>query len=448
MIRLRSVLVALVFATAVLVPVLAQPAVACAGGHGQAFLSGFAGGPAPNDVPTIFYAGSEGGTATATVRPTLSCDDATPPEIGRVQAHYVTEHPSPATAGESDYVDTDGTTPVLCDGVHDAGTTQCESDPDLHAIPITLSDDAEPSESAVEWFRFRLTGADAVTSGGGNGVGGLGSPSQARVYVVDADGATRPSLEPEAEAATHQKGESGRIRIPVFRAGPIADVSFTVTGHGSDPATHGQDFTCTPSCGAAGTLSSFPEAEGRLGFVQVNIINDTDVDGKESLRVSVAGAAATDDEFTTVTILDNDSDDDPPISRFHHPKDKLKYLRGDIRIREMHTVSHDVDIAGLDRVQIAVRQRKTSGACRWWNGGQFVAGACGTHRWVDMRFLTEWDDFRDLYGLRFPALTPSVDTKIRNYTAWTRGIDTAGNDESLFERGRNYSVFEVLRKRQ
>jgi hypothetical protein len=441
--RARSLLLALAFASAVLVPVFARPALACFSGHGQVYLSDFAGGAGTglSDVPTIFYAGSEGSSATATVRPTLSCTDAPEPEIGRVRADYETEHLPPATAGASDYQDVDGTTPVICASVHESDSTTCGGDPDSHGVPIPLVQDMV-EEAAVEWLRFRLTDGEAVTTGGGNGVGGVGSPSEARVYVVDADGVTRPALEPGAESQSYPKVEGAHIRIPVFRAGPTTTgVTFSVAGHGSDPAEPG-DFTCMPSCG--GTLNNFPEAGGRLGFVTIDVVNDSTAELDEFLRVSVAGAAPTDDAFTTVKILDNESDDAPPFSRFHHPKDGWKYLRGDYRIREPHTITGDPGVAELDQVMFALRQKKTNGSCRWWRGELFTTGPCADRHWLNMTFLEVWDPTQDLYRYNLPKLAPSVGTTVKNYTAWTRATDTAGNVESIFEKGRNYSVFEVL----
>jgi hypothetical protein len=450
--RLRSrpfALLGLLIAAGLLVPVLAQPAVACVGGHGQVFVSDFAGGIPPTDVPTIFYAGTEGASVTATMKPTASCAEN---ETGSVRAHYVTETPGGSTASAGDFTDRDGISPVMCAAIHPVGGTPCEALPSQHQVSVPLTNDPDVESLAVEWFQFRLTQGEPAP--GGNATGGLATPSQARIYVVDNDGGFRPAMEPGSEGATRNKGEFGQIRIPVFRAGPspsLGNVSFTVTEHGTDPATPGQDFTCTPSCtgtGGSGTLSTFPEADSRLGFIQVNIVNDRDPEGNETLRVSVTGVAPADDEFTTVRIIDNESDDDPPLSRFHHPKDGLKYLRGDIRIREMHSITSDVGIAGLANVQIAVRQKRMNGSCRWWNGDIFAVRPCADRLWLDMHFVGEWNDFQDIYGHHFPALTPSVNTKIKNYTAWTRAIDTTDNVESLFQRGRNYSVFEVLRKRR
>jgi hypothetical protein len=436
------------FAAGMLVPVLAQPAAACIGGHGQVFLSGFAGGDPPTNVPTIFYAGTEGATATATIKPTLSCVDQS--EIGRVRAHYVTETTGSSTATAGDFTDTDGMSSVLCEPIHDPGfPNACDPEPSEHQVPVPLVNDDVVENLAVEWFQFRLTQGEPVSPG--NALGGLATPSQARMYVIDNDGGFRPAMEPGAEGRTHDKFESGLIRIPVFRAGSLANVSFTVTGTGPAPATNGVDFTCTPSCsgvGGAGTLATFEPSNPRLGFIQVSIISDGSPEGSEVFRVSVTGAAAADDDFTTVRIPGTGADTSDPVSRFHHPKDGLKYLRGDIRIREMHSITRDIGIAGLARVQIAVRQKLMNGSCRWWNGNIFAVRPCADRPWLDMAFVGEWSTAEDIYGRNFPALTPSVNTKIRNYTAWTRAIDAAGNEESVFQRGRNYSVFEVLRKRR
>jgi hypothetical protein len=448
--RLRSrpiALLGLLIAAGLLVPVLAQPAAACVGGHGQVFLSNFAGGLPPNDVPTIFYAGTEGGSATATIKPTPSCAEN---ETGSVRAHYVTETTASSTATTAEFTDTDGISPVMCAAIHptETGSSPCENLPSQHQVTVPLTNDPDVESLAVEWFQFRLTQGEPAP--GGSATGGLATPSQSRIYVIDNDGAMpRPAMEPGSEGATRIKGEFGQIRIPVFRAGSSPqNVSFTVTGDGTNQATHGTDFTCTPSCSGTGTLTSFTEAGNRLGFIQVNIVNDSAPEENEELRISLMGAAPADDEFTRVRIIDNESDDDPPLSRFHHPKDGLKYLRGDIRIREMHSITSDIGIAGLAKVQIAVRQKRMNGSCRWWNGDIFAVRPCADRLWLDMHFVGKWNDFQDIYGHHFPALTPSVNTKIKNYTAWTRAIDTTDNVESLFQRGRNYSVFEVLRRRR
>jgi hypothetical protein len=43
-------------------------------------------------------------------------------------------------------------------------------------------------------------------------------------------------------------------------------------------------------------------------------------------------------------------------------------------------------------------------------------------------------------------LKPSVKTKIKNYTAFSRAIDGAGNVEKDFTKKRNANTFEIRRK--
>jgi hypothetical protein len=50
------------------------------------------------------------------------------------------------------------------------------------------------------------------------------------------------------------------------------------------------------------------------------------------------------------------------------------------------------------------------------------------------------------YYFRVKALAPSVGTRTRNYTAFARAIDGAGNIESLLQPKRNRNTFEVKPK--
>jgi hypothetical protein len=52
----------------------------------------------------------------------------------------------------------------------------------------------------------------------------------------------------------------------------------------------------------------------------------------------------------------------------------------------------------------------------------------------------------DLFFIRPGRLSPSIGTKIKNYRAWTRAEDGAGNLETSFQVGRNLSTFEVRRR--
>jgi hypothetical protein len=414
-------------------PEVASPASACATQHGRAHLSGFSGGA---DMGSAFYVVSEdAGSATATVTVTPAhCQG----EGG--QGRYQTSAGT-ATA-PSDFTAVSPTwTPMLCRDDH---PEYCpETTPPEHRVNIPITNDGTQDGAAVESFRFELT----------QGNPGLAEPTSAPVHIVDANGPSRVSVEPELDgsgAVSYQQSESPRptqtvprVRIPLFWAGSgqAPNVNFTVEPDPASPATPGEDYNVVTSSPLTFT--------GRMALVEITVVNDTIAEPPESVTLEVApgtGYAVASPGAATFSILDNE-EGFPPTSRFHHPRQGWKYLHGDIRLREMHTISRDVGVAGVVGVEIALRQRKVSGACRWWDGDGFVAGACGSldEHWVPMRYLTEWDDVSDLYERRFPALAPSIGTKISNYTAWTRAEDGAGNVEDTFERGRNLSTFEVRR---
>lgn len=411
----RLLLAGLLTAAFLVTPELADPAAACATGHTEAHFTGFTEGPAP---PNFYMSAENLSPASATIQVFLdNCNREEP-----VRINWRTDDAT-ATAG-SDYQDADGTSrnvnsPVCVD--------HCQESQSF-GVPILQDGTTEP---VVEYLNLSLS----------NPQGREGSPNPVPVYVVDDDGPTRVAFAP---LATHQYSQiefALNARIPVFRAGNASGsttVDFDLAGIPPDQAEQG-DFSP-----ASGQITF--GAGDRLEFLTFTIVNDNDPEGSETIGATLSGSAVTDPSTATFTILDEDSDDAAPSSRFHHPKQGLKYKQGDLRLREMHTVSGDVGVSGIEVVQLALRQRRRNGNCQWWNGSRFVAGFCRTHRWVTMRFLAEWSDTRDLYGRRFPALTPSIGTKVLNYTAWTRATDGSGNVEDGFERGRNLSTFEVRRR--
>ena len=61
---------------------------------------------------------------------------------------------------------------------------------------------------------------------------------------------------------------------------------------------------------------------------------------------------------------------------------------------------------------------------------------------------TKYDEFVDWYVKPMRQLKPSVKTKIKNYTAYARAIDGAGNVERDFIKKRNENTFEIKRSRR
>jgi len=425
-------LIALSLLSAFLVaPEVVTPAEACASNHGRPYLTDFTGQTTTPGVSVAsdFYAAAENvGPATATIAVTPGhCTG------GGGSALYRTVNGT--AEAPSDYTAINGQTPFLCADLDQQGAF-CGSDPPEHEVDIQIENDTADGD-AVESFRFDLT----------QGIPELFAPTSAPVHIVDVDGVDRVSLEPTlagGDAVEYQEQEFGSVRIPVFWAGPGAPdpVHYNLVPDPAAPADPDDDFIVASSNPLPATAFN-----GRLAFIRIDIVGDRLAEDSESFAITLEADPAyqvAEPFTTTFKILDNEESLNP-VSQFHHPRQGLKYRRGDFRIREMHTFARDFGISGLDVVQIAVRMLKANAACRWWNGGRFVAGPCGKRKWLDMYFISPWDDFRDLYGLNFPALKPTGN-KIRNYRAWTRAVDRAGNVEHDFDVGRNLSTFRIRRR--
>jgi TolB protein len=92
---------------------------------------------------------------------------------------------------------------------------------------------------------------------------------------------------------------------------------------------------------------------------------------------------------------------------------------------------------GVSQVQIALRQKRVDGSCRWWGGSSFVVGKCGAQLWRKAKGRDAWS-----YHLS-SLLRKSVGTKIAGYTLFSRAKDYAGNVESSFVTGVNRLPFEI-----
>lgn len=419
-------------ATGILALVLLAPAApagaderACAGFHGRAYLRDFEGGAAAG---SRFYAGTEDSIATATIATTAG-DCADPWAID------VSYAASPGTAGRDvDYDHVQGTVGPLCADAHDL----CTSGMPTETVQVPLRLDGV-GEAAVETLRFAITGV----SGSPTPPGTI-EPSAAPIHVVDLDGPTRASLEPSidgAAAVPYEVSESrASVKIPVFLAGPVAPASVAYVLEMEGPAAASdQDVS---------VLSPNPLTIGpdRVGFIELAIVNDSIAEPAEtvSIRLLEGGSAAlAEHTITDLTILDNE-EGIPPRTRLHHPKHKRTYPRGAYQLREFHVFHSDAGGSGVAAVQVALRLKKTNGACRWFDGKRFPRGPCGERRWVDTGYLEDLD----WYFVRVPKLKPSVGTKIRHYTAFSRAIDGAGNVEDAFRKKRNRNRFEVRRARR
>jgi hypothetical protein len=404
---------------------MAGDAAACATSHGRPFLDGFT---SPLAAASPFFAATEGqGSITMTVRPT--------------PGHCVLQQGSTAAFGTQDglatagvdYTTTSGVTPKLCADID--GTSQeqvwCPEDsfPQYQqSIPVAGTGGAP--DAAVEPFLFSLSNGQPS---------GLAEPSSAPVHIIDVDGLTRVSLEPSLTGGNvaYQRTEFGSVLIPVFWAGPGApsSVAFTVEPGPGNPATPGEDFT---------VASSPLVMTQRVGYIGIDIIGDKLGEGDESVIITIvpgSGYMVAEPSSTTFTIMDNE-ENVFPTSRFHHPRQNWKYNKADYRIREFHIFATDEGGSGVVAAEMALRRNLVNGKCAWKAKKGWQKKDCQNRTWLP----TKYDDVGELFYYRMNQLKSSVGTKIKDYTAFSRAIDGAGNVEKEFTKKRNANTFEIRRK--
>jgi hypothetical protein len=407
----------------VLAPITVQAHSSCTSFHGRVYLTGFTGG---HEVGSSFYASVEDNPATATIASTPGdCE----PGGAVATASYETQDGS-ATGGE-DYEPRTGTTEQMCNDVHPGF---CPAGiPTTRSVDVSIDGGDGPDARAVESLEFRLTG------GANNG---LLPPWAAPIHIIDAQGSPRGSLEPTVDGAgvvTYSRSESfDKILIPVFLAGTASSgsVGYTVEPDPAAPATPGDDFQVV-------SPNPLPVGPDRVGFIEIAIVNDTLAEAPESVVITLGGTVDG-PPSTTFTILDNE-EFEPPRSRLHHPRHKWRYKKSDFRIREVHVFTSDnPGGSGVVAAQFALKRTKKNGSCQWRTKGGWQAKDCQNRQWVEMKY----DQGADLFYVRLKQLKSSVKTKIKNYTAFSRAIDGAGNVEKDFANKRNENTFEVKRTKK
>lgn len=303
-------------------------------------------------------------------------------------------------------------------------------------VPFTAASD-DLVEDAVEISTFKLLNTRASQDAAFR----LIDPTQASVFIVDTDGGTRFRL---SHGSYSQSESVTGASIPVIRAGPVtetATVGFTIEASATNGATPGEDYTPPAS-----REVSFAAGE-RVKTIPVSVINDTRSEQTESFVVSLTDQlAAGEPTSATFSILDNDRagsvEKIPPTSRFHHPKHKTRYDYDSRRgwyLREIHVFTSDEGGSGVVRTQMALRKKMESGRCSWWAGSRFKRGPCEQRKWLRMR-----GDF-DFYFYRIKELKPTVGTNVKNYTAFSKATDGAGNVGDTFTKGRNANTFTISR---
>jgi hypothetical protein len=336
-----------------------------------------------------------------------------------VSVDYATS-PGTATSG-SDYQPISDTVQVYLpvEGSHD------------EPVDVPIHDDTEDS-AVVESAQVTLSNATAT--GGATPSFGIAS---APILIVDADGVNRVGFEgiPYGQSETFPVA-----KIPVFWAGTgsAPSVQYTVEPGPNNPASPGDDYTVTSP-----PLLSF--GSERFATIDLSVVNDQLEEGPEDVTITLTGAmgAAVATATTTFTIEDNE-ENVPPLTRFHHPKHKKKYRKNDYKIREWHVFYSDEGGSGVVAVEVALRQNLKGGKCRWLTNGGWKRRDCSDRAWL----TTKYDSFVDWYVKRMRQLKPSVKTKIKSYTAFARAIDGAGNVEKDFIKKRNDNTFEIQRSKR
>lgn len=280
----------------------------------------------------------------------------------------------------------------------------------------------------------------------------LAFPRVARVMIVDNDGPSRISL----GQPTYTIFENRLLLdLEVVRSGSVAEPASAaystedgVSEKGYGEAAAGVDYR---SKAGVVTFTSGPAptsgAGARFATVQLRAEDDKLNEGDESFFVALSdpsGAVLGSPERAEVVILDDEaggSDQIHPLTAFHVPLEGKTYKRS--ALRELWVFNQDdPDGSGVKTVRVAIRKKFRDGSCKWWNGKGFKSrfGKChpGWAMWVKKR----GND--DVVFFRLPRpLQRTVGTRVRNYQAYSQGIDRVGNREERFTRRQNLVKFKV-----
>jgi hypothetical protein len=382
-------------------------AAGCATGHIVASLVGFP----PEAVTRAFYYTAESDPVEPSFTIRVFGDDCSQPTI---RVDYATTGTT-AQPG-ADYDHQQGTAELILP-IHEQKTQPVQ-------VPVHADGAVEPVVESTDIVLSNPSGA------------GLAEPSTAPLLIIDSDGDPRVAF----DGAPYSQSEStATARLPVFRAGSTAgstSVTYSINPGGVSPATAGADYTAA----SPGTITFGPGE--RVKTIDFSLVNDDAAEPPETVTISLTGGEVVSPSTTTFTILDNE-EANAPKSKLHHPRHRWRYPYNDYRVREIHVFTKDeLGGSGVVGVELALRRKMKNGKCGWWNGKRFRGGDCSEKVWRHMK-VYEPGDF---YYYRIKALAPSVKTRIRNYTAYARATDGAGNVESLLQPRRNRNTFEVKRR--
>lgn len=203
-------------------------------------------------------------------------------------------------------------------------------------------------------------------------------------------------------------------------------------------------FGTSPDAGSpAATIPANQSIERAIsgGTCATALDNGDDTDNSATDFVTNAMPTGTPNSATPTETLcpgggggGGDPDTAPPVTKIDRPKQGRTYAPA--KLRTLRGTASD-NSGSVVEVELALRKKMVSGACRWWNGSGFVKRACSARLLFDAAGQGSWT-----YHLP-SKLASSVGTKVASYTLYARSRDVAGNLEPLFTKGRNANRFEI-----
>jgi hypothetical protein len=329
--------------------------------------------------------------------------------------------------GTVDYETSDGTATAGSDYTATSGTKSLVAPDDAAEIFVPIMDDSE--EEGPETVDITLSNA----SGAPGMI--LRFPFTGTMTIIDNDGPSRISF---ATAKYSNFENRGGIEAAMIRSGDVAGAARISVSTADGTAMPGEDYDAVPP-----TTVEFAQGE-RLKRQRITFVNDRIAEDPEKLTVALSepeGAVLAEPYAAEIEILDDDSgssDTTPPVTNFHRPMNGARYKRSSPYAKELH-VSPGDEGSGLSKVELALRMKRRNGTCKWYTGSRFRSGNCSKKKWVRLKtklFI--------VYRLDKRLKPATKKTGIKNYTAFARATDKAGNVERKFEAGRNKMTYRIV----
>jgi hypothetical protein len=299
-------------------------------------------------------------------------------------------------------------------------------------VPVGITAPGGAADAGVEPFLFLLSNGQPA---------GLAEPTSAPIHIIDVEGVNRVSLEPTLTGGpmAYQGTEFGSVLIPVFWAGTGSggSVNYTVEPDPAKPATPGEDFTVA-------SPNPLP-ITNRVGFIQIDIVGDK---LREGGRVRdhhpPAGALHRGGALLQHVHDHRQRGERLPGQPVPPPPEQVEVQQGRLSHPGVPHLRHRRGRPGVVAAEMALRRNLKNGKCAWKAKKGWQKKDCQNRTWLP----TKYDDVGELFYYRMKQLKSSVGTKIKNYTAFSRAIDGAGNVERDFIKKRNENTFEIKRSKR